>query len=174
MSGSERRQLLQRIRKEIAEKNGIVYMQSEEHDDNCAGDCRVCRAEARYIDSELSYLAKQGKDIKLASILGDLIVVEKETVLEKEIVDCKGKTVEKEIIDKKEMDQGDGSMLIDELELTIHLDNALRSYGINTTDELYAMLKGDSMNMKKKLRGGYKYLVGKLKELGYEITKEMG
>ena len=62
---------------------------------------------------------------------------------------------------------------IADMELTIHLESAIRKYGIDNTDELYSMLKSDAVNMKKKLRGGYRYLVERLKELGYEITEEM-
>lgn len=183
MTGEERRRWLQRIRRRIAEHNNIVYMQAENHDRDCGGDCKVCQAEARYIDSELRRKAKMGEEVKLSSILSELLMDVDLTIgvcgrNDTEIkpqpsiiyIQSVSEPPKKNISssDKKE------SVMIEELDLTVHLDSALRTYGIRTTDDLYVMLKGDAMNMKKKLRGGYKYLVERLKELGYEITDEMG
>ena len=161
MTGEERRKWLQRIRRRIAEYNDIVYMQSEQHEKDCAGDCKVCQAEARYIDSELTRKAKLGGDVKLSSILSE--VFNEKSPDENSLPNNDQKTVSK----------GKNAISIDELELTIHLDSAVRRYGISNTDELYSMLKNDPVNMKKKLRGGYRYLVERLMELGYKITDEM-
>lgn len=170
MTDEERRKWLQRIRRRIAENNGIVYMQSEQHEQDCGGDCKACQAEARYIDGELKRKAQLGEDVRLASILSELLM---DVDLTMGVCGKDKKTSnKKDIIDKGNKNKQ--IMLIEELDLTIHLDNALKGYGVGNTDELYLMLKGDSMNMKKKLRGGYKFLVERLKELGYEITEEMG
>ena len=212
MTGEERRKWLQRIRRRIAEHNDIIYMQSDRHEQDCGGDCKVCQAEARYIDSELRRKAKMGEDIRLSSILSELLMDVDLTIgvcgkdaLGNNIFDnnknVKGGDIGKPhpsfiYIQSVTEESGDSSfsgdnssnkkdiiqkgnknkqiMLIEEMNLTIHLDNTLKSYGIRNTDELYVMLKGDSMNMKKKLRGGYKFLIERLKELGYEITEEMG
>ena len=205
MTGEERRKWLQRIRRRIAEHNDIVYMQSEQHETNCAGDCKVCQAEARYIDSELSRKAKLGEEVKLSSILSELLMdvdltlgiqkndhlTEKlkpsiiyiqsvssnediaealERPLDKSIKDDPGKKPEKRNGAKSGNKRG---VSIDELELTIHLESAVRRYGVDNTDELYSLLKEDTVNMKKKLRGGYRFLVEKLEELGYSIPDDM-
>lgn len=211
MTGEERRKWLQRIRRRIAEHNDIIYMQSEQHEKDCAGDCRVCQAEARYIDAELSRKAKLGDEVRLSAILSELLMDVDLTlgVRDRDADDSRpkpsiiyiqsvsGKNEEKPSPDNTASQQPDlkndkrvlpdgnkrggslphkskkGATSIDDLNLTIHLDSAVKRYGIDNTDELYTMLKNDSVNMKKKLRGGYRYLVERLKELGYEITEEM-
>ena len=214
MTGEERRKWLQRIRRRIAEHNDIVYMQSEQHEKDCAGDCRVCQAEARYIDAELRRKAKLGDEVRLSAILSELLMDVDLTIGVKDrasdasrpkpsiiyIQSVSGKNDERPSsdntlaqrqsvkTDKNVIPDGHkkhkkeeallnkskkGVTSIDDLNLTIHLDSAVQRYGIDNTDELYTMLKNDSVNMKKKLRGGYRYLVERLKELGYEITEEM-
>lgn len=210
MTGEERRKWLQRIRRRIAENNGIVYMQSEQHDKDCGGDCNACRAEARYIDEELRRKAKMGEEVRLASILSELLMDvdltigvrdmnapdnrPKPSIIYIQSVTGKdnatnggnnagvalkdtGKGMDvpdvEEQITKVEIDENKGVMSIEEMNLTVHLDSTLKRYGIRNTDDLYVMLKGDAGNMKKKLRGGYKYLVERLRELGYNITEEM-
>ena len=182
MTGEQRRKWLQRIRRRIAEHNDIVYMQSEQHEDGCAGDCRVCRAEARYIDEELRRKAKLGEEIRLSSILSELLMDVDLTmgICSDSDRDMKPKpsiiyiqSVNSKPNNSKPLDNKNSAVDIDKLNLTVHLESAVRRYGVRNTDELYDMLKCDFANMKKKLRGGYKYLVEKLYELGYEITDEM-
>lgn len=69
MTGKEKCELLKAMRREIAEANGIVYLTSEcSFQGNCPGYCPKCDAEARYLDSELNRLAKEGKEIKVSNI----------------------------------------------------------------------------------------------------------
>lgn len=69
MTGKEKCELLKAMRREIAEANGIVYLTSEcTFQGNCPGYCPKCDAEARYLDSELNRLAKEGKEIKVSNI----------------------------------------------------------------------------------------------------------
>lgn len=186
MTGEERRKWLQRIRRRIADHNDIVYMQSEQHEEDCAGDCRVCQAEARYIDSELRRKAKSGEEIRLSSILSELLMDVELTMGVRKVEDNAGipkpSIIYIQSVSGKggEITPGDSALakksrntLIDDMDLTVHLDSAIRRYGIDNTDELYSMLKNDTVNMKKKLRGGYRYLIERLKELGYDITEEM-
>lgn len=177
MTGEEKRKWLQEIRRKVAKHNDIVYMQSEQHEEGCEGDCKVCQAEARYIDAELVRKAKLGEDVKLSSILSEILLkaipeYKAEDVLNSSIKDKTDDIKqEKDKIDKS--GKRHKSVSIDELDLAVHLDSTVRRYGIGDTDELYYLLKDDSVNMKKKLRGGYRYLVGRLKEFGYEITENM-
>ena len=179
MSGEERRKWFQRIRRRIAENNDIVYMQAEQHEKDCAGDCKMCRAEARYIDGELRRKAKQGEDVRLSSILSELLM-DVDLTMGVCRSDGKDMTAKPSIIYIQSVTssaaknaEGASVLSIDEMELTIHLDSTLRRYGINDTNELYDILKSDASNMKKRLRGGYRYLVDRLEELGYKITEEM-
>ena len=69
MTGKDKCELLKAMRREIAEANGIVYLTSEcTFQGNCPGYCPKCDAEARYLDSELNRLAKEGKEIKVSNI----------------------------------------------------------------------------------------------------------
>ncbi len=176
MTGEERRILLQRIRRRIAEYNDIVYMQAEQHEKNCTGDCKVCQAEARYIDEELRRKAKLGEEVRLSSVLNELLFDEDLTTDACMNDDNERSTKPNNLqsVDNKQADDKNNAVDIEDLNLAVHLESTVRKYGINNTDELYDVLKCDPVSMKKKLRGGYKYLVEKLKELGYEITAEMG
>ena len=176
MTGEERRILLQRIRRRIAEHNDIVYMQAEQHEKDCAGDCKVCQAEARYIDEELRRKAKLGEEVRLSSVLNELLF--DEDLASDACMNADNERDPKlsniQSVNNKQADDKNNTVGIEELNLAVHLESTVRKYGINNTDELYDVLKDDPVSMKKKLRGGYKYLVEKLKELGYEITAEMG
>ena len=178
MTGEEKRKWLQEIRRKVAGHNDIVYMQSEQHENDCAGDCRVCQAEARYIDAELRRKAKLGDEVKLSSILSELLMDVDLTIgisgKNDELARPKPSIIYIQSVSEKKQEPVSGlPVSIADMELTIHLESAIRKYGIDNTDELYSMLKSDAVNMKKKLRGGYRYLVERLKELGYEITEEM-
>ncbi len=177
MTGEEKRKWLQEIRRKVAGHNDIVYMQSEQHEEGCEGNCKVCQAEARYIDAELVRKARLGEDVKLSSILSEILIdaipeYRKEDVLKRSVKDITDDNKHsKDNISNST--NGGKAVPIDELNLAVHLDSTVRRYGIGDTDELYYLLKDDSVNMKKKLRGGYRYLVELLKEFGYEITEDM-
>ena len=177
MTGEEKRKWLQEIRRKVAGHNDIVYMQSEQHEEGCEGNCKVCQAEARYIDAELVRKARLGEDVKLSSILSEILIdaipeYRKEDVLKRSVKDITDDNKHSNDNISKSTNGGK-SVPIDELNLAVHLDSTVRRYGIGDTDELYYLLKDDSVNMKKKLRGGYRYLVELLKEFGYEITEDM-
>lgn len=177
MTGEEKRKWLQEIRRKVAGNNDIVYMQSEQHEEGCEGNCKVCQAEARYIDAELVRKARLGEDVKLSSILSEILLdaipeYRKEDVLKRSVKDITDDNKHSKDNISKSTNAGK-SVPIDELNLAVHLDSTVRRYGIGDTDELYYLLKDDSVNMKKKLRGGYRYLVELLKEFGYEITEDM-
>lgn len=179
MKGEERRKWLQRIRRRIAENNDIVYMQAEQHEEDCAGDCKMCRAEARYIDTELRRKAKLGEEIRLSSILCELLMDADLTlgVCSPEGGSASSKPnifyIQSVTSSENKATRDTSVKSIDDMNLTIHLDSTLKMYGISNTNELYDVLRSDASNMKKKLRGGYRYLVDRLEELGYNITEEM-
>ncbi len=177
MTGEEKRKWLQEIRRKVAGHNDIVYMQSEQHEEGCEGNCKVCQAEARYIDAELVRKARLGEDVKLSSILSEILIDAIPEYKKEDVLKRSAKDITDDIKHSKDniskSTNGGKSVPIDELNLAVHLDSTVRRYGIGDTDELYYLLKDDSVNMKKKLRGGYRYLVELLKEFGYEITEDM-
>lgn len=66
MTNQEKRNLLRRMRRQLAELNDIVWLSSgSDCQDGCAGDCPLCRAELRYLESELNRRAAESKAIVL-------------------------------------------------------------------------------------------------------------
>ena len=66
MTNQEKRALLRQARRQLAELNDIVWLSSDSDcHDACAGDCPLCRAELRYLESELNRRAAEGKAIVL-------------------------------------------------------------------------------------------------------------
>lgn len=60
---------LKRIRKQIADANGIEYQISECHyDGDCPGTCPKCESELRYIEHELAVRQSSGKSVVLAGL----------------------------------------------------------------------------------------------------------
>lgn len=77
MSGKEKCELLRSIRKEIADRNGIIFEPSEcNHKGDCSGTCPLCDSEARYIDAELNRLAHMGINIVVSGICNDVCEAE--------------------------------------------------------------------------------------------------
>ena len=60
---------LKRVRKRIADANGIVYNPTPcSHEGDCAGTCPACDAELRYIERELSLRRMAGKAAVIAGL----------------------------------------------------------------------------------------------------------
>lgn len=68
MTNQEKRNLLRQVRRQLAELNDIVWLSSDSdcHED-CAGNCPLCRAELRYLETELNRRASEGLAIVLLS-----------------------------------------------------------------------------------------------------------
>ena len=66
MTYPEKRQLLRQLRRTLAQRNDIPFLSSPEPcPDDCQGDCPVCRAELRWLETELNRRAAEGKAIRL-------------------------------------------------------------------------------------------------------------
>ena len=73
MTGKEKCELLRSIRREIAERNGIEYLSAEcHHEGDCLGTCPKCDAEARFLNSELERLVKEGKSVDFVTGVTDM------------------------------------------------------------------------------------------------------
>ncbi len=60
---------LKKIRKQIADANGIEYHVSEcNYQGDCTGTCPKCESELRYIESELANRQRSGKSVVLAGL----------------------------------------------------------------------------------------------------------
>lgn len=66
MTNQEKRNLLRDLRQKLAKLNDIVWLSSDNACQvDCAGDCPLCRAELRYLETELNRRAAQGKAVVL-------------------------------------------------------------------------------------------------------------
>lgn len=66
MTNEEKRALLRDLRRKLAEMNDIVWLSSDSACQNgCSGECPACRAELRYLETEINRRAAQGKAILL-------------------------------------------------------------------------------------------------------------
>lgn len=60
---------LKKVRRQIAEANGIAYSPTEcHHKGNCAGTCPACEAEVKYLEHELSLRSMLGKAVVVAGL----------------------------------------------------------------------------------------------------------
>ena len=73
MTGKEKCELLRAIRREIAERNGIEYLSAEcNHEGDCLGTCPKWDAEARFLNSELERLVREGKSVDFVAGVTDM------------------------------------------------------------------------------------------------------
>lgn len=73
MTGKEKCEQLKKMRKFIADSNGILYdIVPCTHEGPCPGTCPACDAEIRYLDDQIERKILQGADVRLAGLLGDL------------------------------------------------------------------------------------------------------
>lgn len=74
MTGKQKCELLRKIREEIAEQNGIVYLSKDcEHKVCRTGTCPICEAEVKYLENELNEKAQRGERIELKGISFDTL-----------------------------------------------------------------------------------------------------
>lgn len=64
--------MLWSIRRQIAEANGIVYMEAEcGHEGDCLGTCPKCDAQIRYLDAELNRKIASGEKVTVSGLSVD-------------------------------------------------------------------------------------------------------
>lgn len=70
MTGKEKCELLKKMRKEIADRNGIEFEPAKCTLENplCIGTCPRCDVEIQYLDAELNRKAQRGEKIVVAGI----------------------------------------------------------------------------------------------------------
>ena len=81
--GKEQCILLKKVRKKIAEENGIEFEPKRcNHRGVCPGTCSVCDAELAYLESELKKKVKKGKRIIVNDMVIDEIIAFKNRIIE--------------------------------------------------------------------------------------------
>ena len=170
MTGKEKCELLKAMRKEIAEANGIVYLTSEcTFQGDCPGFCPKCDAEARYLDSELNRLAKEGKDIKVSGLTYQKFLATAESTV----------ASTQSVPDNEIMIEGHAdyfkekvlSMKVEELDFSSRTENALRRAGINTVEEIISFTEDDIIKIRNIGETGFTEILKKLRGLGLAFRK---
>lgn len=170
MTGKEKCELLKAMRKEIAEANGIVYLTSEcTFQGDCPGFCPKCDAEARYLDSELNRLAKEGKDIKVSGLTyqkflatAEATVASTQSVPDNEImIEGHADYFKEKVL----------SMRVEELDFSSRTQNALMRAGINTVEEIISYTEDEIIKVRNIGETGFTELLKKLKGLGLSFRE---
>ena len=170
MTGKEKCELLKAMRKEIAEANGIVYLTSEcTFQGECLGYCPKCDAEARYLDSELNRLAKEGKEIKVSGLTYQkfLATAEAATVSRNSVPDNE-LMVEGHADYMKEKVLG---MKVEELDFSSRTLNALKRANINTVEEIISFTEDEIIKIHNIGETGFAELLKKLRGLGLSFRE---
>ena len=170
MTGKEKCELLKAMRKEIAEANGIVYLTSEcTFQSDCPGFCPKCDAEARYLDSELNRLAKEGKDIKVSGLAyqkflatAEATAASRESVPDNEImVEGHADYFKEKVLNMK----------VEELDFSSRTLNALKRAGIDTVEEIISYTEDEIIKVRNIGETGFTELLKKLKGLGLSFRE---
>ena len=165
MTGKEKCELLKAMRKEIAEANGIVYLTSEcTFQGDCPGFCPKCDAEARYLDSELNRLAKEGKDIKVSGLTYQKFLATTEATTA-----SRQSVPNNEILIEGHADYFEDkvlSMKVEELDFSSRTLNALKRSGINTVEEVISYTEDEIIKVRNIGETGFAEIWKKLHGLG--------
>ena len=171
MTGKEKCELLKAMRKEMAEANGIVYLTTEcNFQGECPGYCPKCDAEARYIDYELSRLAKEGKEIKIAGIAYQDFLSEVDSKLKQT-----GDTADPEIIIEGEVNDLKETILemaVEDLDFSKRTYTCLKYAGINTVEDLVYCTESDILKMRNLGKKSLEEINRKLYALGLSLRAE--
>lgn len=196
MTGKQKCDLLKKIRKEIAEKNNIVYLTSEcDFEGNCLGTCPKCDAEIRYLDMEIKRKIQLGEDVFLTGITLNGINLEQlfsENVQDSEDSDIisMGEDIDfddfSEIEDDEscgsadvmvcgyieEIDDTDSSVIVDieDLNLSVRSYNCLKRAGLTTVDQILEKNWDEMCKVRNLGRKSLEEIILKLTELGYDTT----
>ncbi|MBQ4036429.1 MAG: membrane receptor RagA, partial [Paludibacteraceae bacterium] len=74
MNGKLTCETLKKVRKQIADANGIPYEPAVcNHKGNCPGTCPACEAEVRYIERELAARKNEKKHLHIVGVAKDLL-----------------------------------------------------------------------------------------------------
>ena len=170
MTGKEKCELLKAMRKEIAEANEIVYLTSEcTFQGDCPGFCPKCDAEARYLDSELNRLAKEGKDIKVSGLTyqkflatAEATVASTQSVPDNEImIEGHADYFKEKVL----------SMRVEELDFSSRTQNALMRAGINTVEEIISYTEDEIIKVRNIGETGFAEIWKKLHSLGLSFRE---
>ncbi|MGN1137503.1 MAG: DNA-directed RNA polymerase subunit alpha C-terminal domain-containing protein [Oscillospiraceae bacterium] len=185
MTGKEKCELLRAIRREIAERNGIEYLSAEcHHEGDCLGTCPKCDAEARFLNSELERLVREGKSVDYMSGVIDIFETAIEDQYDKatdnlcaaadtdEDYNGESYTMGEMRIDDDISKEKILEMSLEELDFSLRTYNCLYRAGIRTVEDIISLSYEDPMkvcNLGKKI---VDEIIEKIDELGFELSHD--
>lgn len=189
MTGKEKCELLRSIRREIAERNGIEYLSADcHHEGDCLGTCPKCDAEARYLNSELERLVREGRSVDFIGGVTEMYERVIEEYQEKstnyasicdDIDDDDLEDENNKITSMGELRMGDDrgrdknlEITIEELDLSVRTFNCLKRAGINTVEDMISLSCEDMMRVRNLGKRSFDEVISKLAELGYELSHD--
>lgn len=183
MTGKEKCELLRSIRREISERNGIEYLSSEcHHEGDCLGTCPKCDAEAKFLNSELERLVREGKSVDFVTGVTNMY--------EKMIEEYNHKTTDyRSILDDIDEDDNEKydymgefrigdkrekylNMKLNDIDLSFRTYVELKHAGIYTVEELLFLTYEDLMRVPHIGKKSCDEIIEKLAELGFELEHD--
>lgn len=187
MTGWEKCDELKKIRKQVADANGIPYeIDKCEHLEDCIGTCPKCDAEIKYISEALAKKQEAGEEVILDGIAGDLFQGEgtieaftpsnksEETIfVEMGDIDVVPDIVDGGIGDWGDfVDEGEKKItLLSELGLSMRSHNCLMREGIDTVQKLVSLSIEDIQQIEDIGEEQVNEIVDKLDEKGLRLNE---
>ncbi len=164
MTAKEQRNILKEFRRQIALVNGIAPLSSDQPcDEDCRGNCRVCRLEIRWLDEELNRRAASGQQITLAGITLDALCEDADPAPKAEVVEPVRSTPDS------------GSLLdmpLEELDLSLRTRVSLEGHGVTVLRQLLAMSPSDCRKVRNMTQEGLEEIEYQLGLMGLSLQND--
>lgn len=163
MTGKEKCQLLRQIRQEIADANGIVYIDAvcTYKGDDCLGTCPKCDQEIAYLDAELNRKVKNGEQITISGISLNTFQASVPAVQSSsDFIKPDGKAL--------------GNLLDDigDMGFSVRTYNCLKRANITTVSDLILKSSSDLMKIRNMSEKSLDEIVKKLTELDLSLKED--
>ncbi len=163
MTGKEKCKLLRQIRQEIADANGIVYIDAvcTYEGDDCLGTCPKCDQEIACLDAELNRKAKNGEPITISGISLNTFQANVPAAQSSSDFNNPDRNTLGNIL-------GD----IGDLDFSVRTYNCLKRANITTVSDLISKSSSDLMKIRNMSEKSLDEIVKKLAEIGLSLEEE--
>lgn len=163
MTGKEKCKLLRQIRREIADANGIAYIDAActYEGDDCLGTCPKCDQEIAYLDAELNRKVKNGEPITISGISLNTFQANVPAAQSSSDFNNTARNTLGNIL-------GD----IGDLDFSVRTYNCLKRANITTISDLISKSSSDLMKIRNISEKSLDEIVKKLAEIGLSLKEE--
>lgn len=169
MTGKEKCKILKKIRKTIADNNGINYQITEcPYEGECFGFCEKCDSEVRYLEAELKKRTDAGNTIQLYGLAYPSFLDSLEGI------DSADDIANNSLYYNGAESKGEKvlSMSLEELGLSVRAYSCLTRANINTVEELIEMTESDLIRVRNLGKKSLDEIIQKLRALGLNLKEE--